>query len=592
MIFKFDKSGNMENIGMEGDIDMARKSKDKDRFAQMDMNVVNAVKEEVLGMVNEAVSQTAVGYQEAMDENDEDMVQQHEMELVKEMESESDKIWDKGSRDGVVGDSVDDDESDKSVMSDEELKQKMRERNMGSASGSGGMPIFGSLSNKVKIEDTGGDGSDKEQMKVEEFNKEDEEVKNEKDELKRKREASKLKRETTKNQIIPENTIENWQLEQVLPVMINNSVGKYMCTMSVGLLATLANDNVIHYNENSQRGKKKRAKGYVPYLMVSKVKKIYNQLNSGELNGMLITLNSRIIKNENGEVLNPLIYQSDEMILEGSGQLDAIDGWHRISACRLMLKKWNIKKNQKTMSNPWEYNFIVAIEHKEEIGGGLIFVEYGSTQLKIQTSKLKFLDIYDYANMIVRKLMTNILRDKVEVDKTRTTGTNNIVTFGTLSDAIKRNFKLTTEDDVELISEFLSKFFSKLINLFPNYMGNVSKEDRDLMRTRDLTLELLMFHAYVAISSKLYENQEDWESKLSKLKSIIQVGSWRGHILQSDCPIWDRIFKGGDEKRIVNGSSSVSYVNKVMADYIEFGIDYAVNSIKEDDAKKLEKLNK
>ena len=36
MIFKFDKGGNMN---MEGDIDMAKK---KDRFAQMDIGLVNA----------------------------------------------------------------------------------------------------------------------------------------------------------------------------------------------------------------------------------------------------------------------------------------------------------------------------------------------------------------------------------------------------------------------------------------------------------------------------------------------------------------------------------------------------------------------
>ena len=194
--------------------------------------------------------------------------------------------------------------------------------------------------------------------------------------------------------------------------------------------------------------------------------------------------------------------------------------------------------------------------------------------------------------MIVRKLMTGALRDRVEIDKTRTKGTNAIVTFGTLSDAIKKNYKIVSEGEVESIGGYLNKFFVKLVNLFPEYMGNISKEERDLMREKDdLTLELLMFHGYVAVSSRLY-GKEDWESKLSKLKSIIQIGQWRGVILQSDCPIWDRIFTGGDTKKIVSGSSTVAYVSKTMADYIEFGIDHAVRNIKEDDQKKLEKLNK
>jgi len=419
------------------------------------------------------------------------------------------------------------------------------------------------------------------QISKEEFNHNYDELQKKKDEL-----ASRDKSK-------PDNEMPEWELEDASPVIIKKKVGKYSVNISAGMLATMANDGVIFYNENTQRSRKKKKNGETtPFLMASKVKKIYEQLISGELNGMLITLNSRIIKDDEGNILNPLNFDEDSKILTGSGVLDAVDGWHRISASRLWLKKWNIKKNQKTMDSPWDYEFITAIEHKEELGGGLIFKEYGFHQLKIQASKVKFLDIYDYANMIVRRLMTSVLRDKIETDNTRTKGTNKIVTFGTLSDAIKKNYKLITEDDVELVGDYLTKFFSKLISIFPEYFGNVSKEDRDLMRIRDdLTLELLMFHGYVAISSRLY-GKEDWETKLSKLRSIIQIGQWRGYILQSDCPIWDRIFKGGDEKRIVNGSSSVSFVSKTLGDYIEFGIDHAIKNIKEDDQKKLDKLNK
>jgi len=503
---------------LKEDLDMTKKNKDK--FSQMDIGVVNAVKEEMMGMVNE----TAAGF-ESLDEiiEDEDMVQR---------EMKNDEIWDKGSKHGEV-------ESDQIPKSD--------------------------------------------------FNDQRSELEKKKEELA----ARMMNMPTLSNKVKKENEMPEWELEDASPVIIKKKVGKYSVNISAGMLATMANDGVIFYNENTQRSRKKKKNGETtPFLMASKVKKIYEQLISGELNGMLITLNARIIKDEEGNILNPLNFDEDSKTLTGSGVLDAVDGWHRISASRLWLKKWNVKKNQKTMDSPWDYEFITAIEHKEELGGGLIFKEYGFHQLKIQASKVKFLDVYDYANMIVRRLMTSVLRDKIETDNTRTKGTNKIVTFGTLSDAIKKNYKLITENDVELVGDYLTKFFSKLISIFPEYFGNVSKEDRDLMRIRDdLTLELLMFHGYVAISSRLY-GKEDWETKLSKLRSIIQIGQWRGYILQSDCPIWDRIFKGGDEKRIVNGSSSVSFVSKTLGDYIEFGIDHAINNIKEDDQKKLEKLNK
>lgn len=399
----------------------------------------------------------------------------------------------------------------------------------------------------------------------------------------------KTREEGESKQELPE-----WELEDVSPVIINKKIGKYSVNISAGLLATMANDNIIYYNENTQRSRKTKKNGEtIPYLMASKVKKIYEQLISGELAGMLITLNARIIKDENGNILNSLNFDEENRILSGSGFLDAIDGWHRISASRLWLKKWNVKKNQKTMPSPWDYEFITAIEHKEEVGGGLIFKEYGSTQLKIQPSKVKFLDVYDYANMIVRNLMSKSLRDKIEIDKTRTKGTDKIVTFGTLSDSIKKNYKLATEENVESISNHLNNFFNKLINLFPDYFGNMTKEERDSMREKDdLTLELLMFHGYISISSRLYE-KEDWEGKLEKLKDTIKIDDWTGTILQSDCPLWKKIFRGDDkDKKIVSGSSSVSFVSKTMGDYIEFGIDQTLKNIKEDDKKKLEKLNK
>jgi len=426
------------------------------------------------------------------------------------------------------------------------------------------------------------------QMSKEEFNSDYNELqkKNEDDErLKQRLRMQNVPSLSNKTRIEEEKEKElpKWELENCSAVIINKKIGKYSTQMSCGLLATMANEGIIYYNENTQRSRKKKKNGETtPYLMASKVKKIYNELISGELNGMLITLNARILKDEDGNILNQLDFDEDNKILSGTGFLDAIDGWHRISASILWLRKWNIKKNQKTMPSPWDYEFIVAIENKEEVGGGLIFKEYGSTQLKIQPSKVKFLDVYDYTNMIVRKLMNNSLRDKVEIDKTRTKGTKNIVTFGTLSDSIKKNFKITTEEDVELISDHLNIFFNKLTNLFPDYFGNMSKEDRDSMRQKDtLHLELLMFHGYIAVSSKLY-GKENWESNLSKLKETIKIDNWEGNILQSNCPLWTRIFRGeGKDKKIVSGSSSVSFVSKTMGDYIEFGIDYVIDSLKE-----------
>ena len=153
MIFKFDKSGNMEDVRTEGDIDMARKSKDKDRFNQMDIGVVNAVKEEVMnGMTIDNHA-----------EEDQEMIQQME-NLTREETAvgyESVDKWEEQGRSGEV------------INLDENVVER---------------PPFGSLSSLS--------GQEKEEI---DFSGEDEteEEKNEaqrkKDELAKKRELRKLK---------------------------------------------------------------------------------------------------------------------------------------------------------------------------------------------------------------------------------------------------------------------------------------------------------------------------------------------------------------------------------------------------------------
>jgi len=117
---------------LKEDIGMAKK---KDRFTQMDIGVVNAVKEEVLNGVNE----TATGF-ESLDEiiEDEDMIQR---------EMKNDEIWDKGSKHGEV----ESDQIPKNDFNDQrsELEKKKEEL----ATRMMNMPT---LSNKVKKDENSG----------------------------------------------------------------------------------------------------------------------------------------------------------------------------------------------------------------------------------------------------------------------------------------------------------------------------------------------------------------------------------------------------------------------------------------------------
>jgi len=392
--------------------------------------------------------------------------------------------------------------------------------------------------------------------------------------------SDKNEKDETKGEKNKENDLVEWEIEDVKPLFINKQVKKYSCHMSAGLLATMANEGQIFYNKNTQRGLVKKAKGFTPKISTSKIRQIYSKLISGELNGMLITLNARILKNENGNIINEIEFDEDNNnTLTGTGYLDAVDGWHRIYTSQYWLRKW--EKN-KSLPSPWEYNFIVAIERMPEPKAGILFSEYGATPTKISSSKVKYLDIDDYSNMIVRSLLTSVLRNKVEIDKTSTKKTNHIVTFSTLDDAIKKSYKISTEDSVDSITKHLVAFFNKLISMYPDYFGNMSLEEREKARNQDnLILELLMFHGYISASARLY-GKEDWESKLMTFKNTIKIDGWEGNVLQPDCPLWkNKIFRG--DGKIVSGTTTQNYVRKVLGNYVEFGLDYTINNIKEEE---------
>ena len=144
-------------------------------------------------MVNETQSQVAVGFNEVLE--DEDMIQQHEMELVKEMEGKSDKVWDKGVKDGIV-------ENEKV------------------------MPPFGSLSSlsgQVKEETDFSDEDETEEEKSEAQRK--------KDDLAKKRELRKLKQELKQNDLkLKEST--SWSFSPIIPVYNQGEITKYICTIS------------------------------------------------------------------------------------------------------------------------------------------------------------------------------------------------------------------------------------------------------------------------------------------------------------------------------------------------------------------------
>jgi len=542
MIFKFDKGGNMN---MEGDIqDMARKGKDKDRFAQMDIGVVNSVKEEVLGMVNEAVSQTAVGYQEAMDENDEDMVQQHETELIKEMDAEVD---------------------------DEKLKQQMRELNMRN------MPSLSNL-NRMKDEgdgngceeesrgeessgEGGGVGSDKDKIQKEEFNEEYSDAQRKKDELAKKREANKLKKQM-KERLEQLNSAEEWKFENVVEIFRNGELVKYQTTANIEVLATYFDRHILSYNGELQRGYRNGKNGELLAIRSQKqVNLIYESICKNRMHGGFLTVNWNPEKGD-------INFDEDEHTLSGSinQKLDILDGQHRLCSFSKILKAY--RKNPESVPNPANYEIGIVIELLNDDDAKSLFSEYSTKSLKISKSRGEFLNVEDNTNRLCREIIKKSdLHNRVEVVSTSISAKSpSIITFGVLSKIIKENYTPSTKVEIEELSNYLTLFIDSLIQTFPKYMSSKDLEERKSLREKNLAMEALSWGAYMKLSKRLQgKTKEELLTILDKFNMEVEYKGWKGSFLDKENPIFRKIMREGF--KVINTSSSATWINKVFAEY-------------------------
>jgi len=523
MIFKFDRVGNMENIDVEGDIqDIARKGKDKDRFNQMDMNVVNQVKEEVLNGMTETQSQVAAGF-ESLDEivGDEDMVQQHETELIKEMDTEVD---------------------------DEKLKQQMRELNMRN------MP---SLSNLTRMKDegerneSGGErvGSDKEHIPKDELNEEDSEKQRKKDELAKKREANKLKKQM-KERLEKLNSAEDksFEFDNVLVTMRDGVPKKFHLSLSVTQLAELYLSGRIFYKSSEQRGEKHtKSKGDVPLINVKHTKDILNALlSSSSVNGGCIYLN---YSKENED---ELFFDSQNNTLSGNSPLSVIDGAHRLESMVLWYRAFSKLKDISTMKNPNDFYFPVTIEMLSNMDAKNVFVELNSFSLPISKTRIAFHDVYNLSNVIAQKVMNeSSLRSKIEViSNSLRKSSSNVMTFSSLSKGCSL-FSPDTKNQANEIGSYLCDFWDTIIELFPKIYGNVTPEVKQIEKLNTYIGEVMFIHALFGISVEL-QFVSDWKDKLKKLT---QPSSF----LSRDNDLWIRNITR-NEGKLINTSKTQDFV--------------------------------
>ena len=259
----------------------------------------------------------------------------------------------------------------------------------------------------------------------------------------------------------------------------------------------------------------------------------------------------------------PLVYNPGNKTLSGGKPNIIIDGNHRILSCVRYMKEY--PKRQKigiNWPNPEEFYFVTVITNYDEEKCKTLFAELNMNIGRVSKSRQEFLNIEDLSNNTLTYLIENSeLKCRVDNVNNSITSTNPyLVSFSTLIQALRNNFSIKTKEEVKEIGDYLVKFFNILINLQKSEMGQIEIHLRNELKTRRMTIESLAWYGYMRLAKELM-NESNLVEKLYKLNE--------NNFLDKNNPIWNEIFRETTKgKRIINNSSTQSYVQKVMSSHV------------------------
>ena len=512
MIFKFDKGGNMEDVGTEGDIqDMARKGKEKDKFNQMDMNVVNAVKEEVIN------SMTIDNHAE----EDQEMIQQMES-ITREETAVGYESVDKLEEQGRSGEVIN-------------LDENVVER-----------PPFGSLSSlsgqvKEEIDFSGEDETEEEKN----------DAQRKKDELAKKRELRKLKQELKQNDLkLKEST--SWSFSPVIPVYNQGEITKYICTISSFDLASYFENSIIRFIPSIQRGSVVTPSGKEKDNFSNKhVNDIFQAFTQKKIFGNTIVLNYST-SNE-----SDLVYNQEDNSITGEGYLQGIDFSHRARASIKWKNAWI--KHPDQYDDPRQFYFNCEVNVVSDEDARQMFAELNNFSLRVNPTRTHYLDNSNYANKIARRIeKESDLKNKIEtVSTTIKSSSPNVCSYGVLTNAIKKNYKEPqTKLEQTNVENWLIEYVDELVSIFPQFMANSDLESKNNLKKQYFTIEPLAIGAMIALSAVL-KDDSDWKIKLAKLTE--------NDFFLRTASRWRPVLKEGG--KIINGTSSVKHFNETVINW-------------------------
>ena len=391
------------------------------------------------------------------------------------------------------------------------------------------------------------------QIGIDEFNQEFKDIQSQKEideedeELKRKiriQNMPTLSNKTNKQ----DNEIE---FEKCYPVYRNGHIHKWMSTLTAEAINDLYKSNSIYYDFEIQRGFKKNIKGEKRPLITNRhVDDILKPMQSGKIAGGALTF---CYFKEYDEELE---YDEDTNTLIFRNKLAIVDGGHRVFSC---IKMKRLHKKDKTNPNPALFEYPVFFEFLSRQEAMALFSEYANAGKKIGKNKAEALNVFDPTHEMAEEIIKKSeLHNKIE-SVGSSPKENNIMLFSSLMAGIKIFKPLTQKDSIQIV-DFLSKFWSELIYLFKDQMGNMEYKQRQEIRKQTFLLEPMFLNGMFHVAKYLMENNPDnWIEKLGTLKEDSTF------FLRNN-KLWLPILREGG--KTIHTSVTQNYTTKTMLDQV------------------------
>ncbi|MED1470482.1 DNA sulfur modification protein DndB [Bacillus salipaludis] len=343
--------------------------------------------------------------------------------------------------------------------------------------------------------------------------------------------------------------------------VLKGSEDDYILYIRASELKQLFENGLLQYNPETQREMRQvRKKGtdeiiQIPKLVEKSIKEMEDLLKKGEMIGTTITFNARLGSTDH-DSCEELIYDEEEMTLtvtEGT-LLDVLDGFHRINAIVRALRK------DPSLDSMFKLNIL----HLGKTMAQQYFKQLNTTNT-VGKGQLKKVGESRQADFIAKQLQYNSeFRNKVAASDMIAPGSNFLVTFNTLADAIDEVFKIEDKPNAIITANYLSEFFNELFFAYPTeFLSDIS-----LVRKNSLINANAMFYGYILLAKRM----RDEKIALNQLVQIV------GDIhFSRENPVWEEYDIVNRYKKITARAKKQIYTFFYALDltnYREGGVGY------------------